>query len=100
MKETTKEIREQFADVRYVLSNSRADYYQVGAADTVTVSARHASGRYVCHKHNVNDCEHTKRVEAFEKIFGTPGERALVGGPTVDGTDDELPSVDLLPDFT
>jgi hypothetical protein len=73
--DTRDAIREQFADVTFILSNSRADYYTVGAEKTVTVSARHSSGKYLCHTCCVNECRHTKRIEVYERVFGTPETR-------------------------
>jgi hypothetical protein len=100
MIETTQEIREQFHDVSYALSNSRADYYTVGATKSVTVSWRANWKTWLCHTCRVSKCKHTDRVQAYVEVFGPPDERALYGVPTIDGTDDELPSVELLPDFT
>lgn len=73
--ETNDTIRATFADVSFVASSRLADYYHVGASKPVTVTARHASGRYVCHTCRTNRCEHTKRVEAYERVHGTPDER-------------------------
>lgn len=77
-REQEAEIRAQFADIRFVVSNRIADYYTVGGDRSIMVSARHQSGRYLCHTHRANECEHTRRVEEYEKIFGTPETRRTV----------------------
>lgn len=79
-REQEDEIRAQFADVRHFATNRYADYYTVGADRGVTVTARHATGLYVCHTCITNACKHIERVEAYEKVFGTPETRARTEG--------------------
>lgn len=82
-------------DVQPFASTSLADYYKIGTDPLVTVSARHANGKHVCHTCRKNECEHVDAVLAYEAKYGTPEQQAERAAQAVSISSIDLSEVEL-----